>query len=94
VKRIEPELLRGTILPTGVIVGSARIERCEEVRDQKSEVRARKSEVSDGASGLISDRRPLTSLTSLYAWHLTDIQRAKKLRKPIGRPQPVWFTPF
>ena len=29
-----------------------------------------------------------------YEWHLTDVQRAKKLRKPIGHPQPVWFKPF
>jgi hypothetical protein len=33
-------------------------------------------------------------LPALFEWHLTDIQRAKKLRKPNGHPQPVWFTPF
>lgn len=27
-------------------------------------------------------------------WHVRDPQRAKKLRKPTGRPQPVWFNPF
>jgi hypothetical protein len=32
--------------------------------------------------------------TSLYQWHLTDVERVKKLRKPKGQPQPVWFTPF
>src|SRR4051812_15470222 len=31
VKMIEPELAGGAILPTGVIVGSAMVERCEEV---------------------------------------------------------------
>ena len=31
---------------------------------------------------------------SLYEWHLTDVERVKKLRKPKGHPQPVWFTPF
>ena len=31
---------------------------------------------------------------SLYEWHLTDMERVKKLRKPNGHPQPVWFTPF
>ena len=31
---------------------------------------------------------------SLYEWHLTDVERAKKLRKPKAHPQPVWFTPF
>jgi hypothetical protein len=25
---------------------------------------------------------------------LTDVQRAKKMRKPKGHPQPVWFMPF
>ena len=30
----------------------------------------------------------------MYRWHLTGVQRAKKLRKPKGHPQPVWFTPF
>lgn len=69
----------GGELPTGVIVGSAVIERCEEVRDQKSEIR------------LASDLRPLTTV---YEWHLTDIERVKTLRKPRGHPQPVWFEPF
>ena len=31
---------------------------------------------------------------SLYEWHLTDVERVKKMRKPKGHPQPVWFTPF
>jgi predicted transcriptional regulator len=31
---------------------------------------------------------------ALYEWHLTDVERVKKLRKPKGHPQPVWFTPF
>jgi hypothetical protein len=30
----------------------------------------------------------------LYEWHLTDVERAKRLRKPRGHPQPVWFNPF
>ena len=29
-----------------------------------------------------------------YHWHLADVVRAKKLRKPKGHPQPVWFEPF
>jgi len=29
-----------------------------------------------------------------FEWHLGDVQRVKKLRKPKGHPQPVWFTPF
>jgi hypothetical protein len=30
----------------------------------------------------------------LFHWHFTDVQRAKKLRKPRLHPQPVWFNPF
>jgi hypothetical protein len=30
----------------------------------------------------------------LFHWHLTDVQRAKKLRKPRLHPQPVWFNSF
>ena len=75
----------GAILPTGVIVGSAVIDYVTEIRGQKS----------DGEN-LASDRCPLTSSspTSLFAWHLTDVKRAKKFRKPRGHPQPVWFRPF
>lgn len=29
-----------------------------------------------------------------YEWHLSDVQRLSKPRKPKGRPQPVWFRPF
>ena len=65
VKIIEPELLSGD-LPTGVIVGSAVIERV--------------SRVDEGGS--------------IYRWHLADVERATKLRKPTGHPQPVWFKPF
>jgi hypothetical protein len=72
-------------LPTGVIVGTARIARC--VEGERSQVTGQKSD----RAILTSDLRPLTSL---YEWHLTDVERAKKLRKPKGHPQPVWFTPF
>lgn len=51
-------------LQTGVIVGSAVIEKVEQ-RD-------------DG----------------MYAWHLGGVERAKRLRKPAGHPQPVWFRAF
>jgi hypothetical protein len=59
VEMIEP----GALLPTGVIVGSAVIEKVSQVDD-------------------------------FYRWHLADALRAKKLRKPKGHPQPVWFRPF
>ncbi len=65
VKLIEPDAL----LPTGVIVGSAVIEKVEEYA------------------------RSTSSGHATYAWHLTDVQRAKKFRKPKKHPQPVWFQP-
>ena len=68
VKLIEPELLGGVMLPTGVIVGSAVIER-------------------------ITPPDP-GDPTALFRWHLVDVQRAKKLRKPARHPQPSWFLPF
>ena len=30
----------------------------------------------------------------MYQWHLAGVERAKRLREPVGHPQPVWFTPF
>jgi hypothetical protein len=61
---IEP----GMLLPTGVIVGSAVIEKVIP------------ADPADAGA--------------LFHWHLTDVQRAKKLRKPRLYPQPVWFNPF
>ena len=49
--------------PTGVIVGTATITKCE--RNHAG-----------------------------YEWHLSDVKRLPKPRKPKGRPQPVWFKPF
>jgi len=77
VKMIEP----GALLPTGVIVGSAVIER----------VSGPLSVVS-GEDGHATDNGQLT--TDMYKWHLADVERAKKLRKPRRHPQPVWFHPF
>jgi hypothetical protein len=80
------------LLPTGVIVGSAVIERVV----QRSDVRGQKSDgvnlAGSSSSSLTSDLRPLTSI---YEWHLVDVRRATgRLRKPRGHPQPVWFNPF
>ena len=55
-------------LPTGVIVGSATISRCE--------------------------RAPHNGHPAVYCWHLSNVKRFKKPRKPKGQPQPVWFRPF
>ncbi len=68
VKLIEPELLRGAMLPTGVIVGTAVIEK-------------------------VTPPDPFDA-GALFRWHLVEVQRAKRLRKPAGHPQPVWFKPF
>jgi hypothetical protein len=55
-------------LPTGVIVGSAVIER-------------------------VTPPDPRDS-AALFRWHLINVERAKRFRKPTGHPQPVWFKPF
>jgi hypothetical protein len=60
----------GALLPTGVIVGSAVIER---------------------VSGPLS---VVSGEAGVYQWHLTDVRRATRLRRPKGHPQPVWFEPF
>jgi hypothetical protein len=31
---------------------------------------------------------------SAYEWHLADVQRLDRPRKPKRQPQPVWFRPF
>jgi hypothetical protein len=95
IRMIEP----GAILPTGVIVGSAVIDYVTEIRDQRSDggkltsdfCPLTSSSQTSSPSSLTSDLRPLTSI---YEWHLTDVKRAKKFRKPTGHPQPVWFRPF
>jgi predicted transcriptional regulator len=73
-------------LPTGVIVGTAVIAKCEQAEDRGSRIEDRAD-----ASSLSSILNPPSSL---FRWHLTDVERVKKLRKPKGHPQPVWFTPF
>src|SRR5205823_5819287 len=67
VKMIEP----GAFLPTGVIVGSAVIEKVTPLQ-------------------ITNNKEQITT----WQWHLADVERAKKLRKPKGHPQPVWFRPF
>ena len=66
---IEPGAL--ALLPRGVIVGSAVIEKVSRV-----------------------DSRSTGSGQAMYRWHLADVRRATKLRKPDGHPQPAWFRPF
>jgi hypothetical protein len=42
----------------------------------------------------VTQGRSTGSGQGLYEWHLGGIERAKKLWKPNGHAQPVWFTPF
>ncbi len=58
---------------------------------QKSECRMQNGR---GRSGSTFRTGNSQLATSLYEWHLTDVERAKRFRKPKGHPQPVWFTPF
>lgn len=54
---------RGAQLPTGLILGTARISHVTRRGDR-------------------------------YYWHLYDVKRLKRPRKPRNKPQPVWFYPF
>jgi len=56
---MEPDAL----LPTGVIVGSAVIEK-------------------------------VTQNDDLFEWHLIEVERATRPRRPAKHPQTVWFKPF
>jgi hypothetical protein len=50
------------------------------------------SAVIQGVSRI--EPRSAGSGRAFYRWHLGGVERAKTLRKPTGRPQPVWFKPF
>ena len=67
VRMIKP----GTLLPTGVIVGSAVIEK---------------------VTGPVAPRSQ--GLGPYYQWHLVDVKRLSRPRKPSRQPQPAWFRPF
>jgi ASCH domain len=67
------------ILPTGVIVGTAEVARCELLVARGNSQQA------------TSNDQPATPM---YAWHLAGVERAKTFRKPKKHPQPVWFNPF
>lgn len=82
IKMIEPDAL----LPTGVIVGSAVIEKVTQLAGSGQQAAGSPvPELPDAAS---------RELQAMYAWHLSDVKRAKKLRTPKRHPQPVWFKPF
>ena len=72
-------------LPSGVIVGSAIVDRVEHV---------------DSGSLIVDGRRTLSPSTihnppsTFFRWHLRDVERIARPRKPERQPQPVWFRPF
>ena len=66
-------------VPTGMIVGSATITRCTVVR----------ASCPNG-----NGTRAGSPCHRYYQWHLSDVKRLKRPRKPKRTPQPVWFTPF
>ncbi len=66
-------------LPTGVIVGTAIITGGRVVRASCPN--------GNGA-------RAGSPCHHHYQWHLSDVKRLKRPRKPKRMPQPVWFTPF
>jgi len=75
----------GTQLPRGLIVGSAIIEKVQRVSSQLTVGSKRNADA------------PLTTdngqLTTVYAWHLTGIERFASPRQPSGHPQPMWWRP-
>jgi len=94
-------------LPTGVIVGSAVIEKVVEVACGQWSVSRGDGEVSSGDGEVASGQLPVAGgghlrslatgdspLATMFEWHLTGVERAKRARKPKGHPQPVWFKPF
>jgi hypothetical protein len=42
---------------------------------------------------LAPPRSPLGG-SAWYEWHLTDVERIRRFRKPTRQPQPTWFNPF
>jgi hypothetical protein len=45
-------------------------------------------------SAVIRQCIPLPAALDIYQWHLADVRRIARPRKPSGKPQPVWFEPF
>lgn len=64
-------------LPMGFIVGSAVVEKCVVCGDGQPADAVRPS---------------ATRAQPCYEWHLTDVRRLTRPRKPKRRPQPVWFV--
>lgn len=44
-------------------------------------------------SAVISHCTPLPAAAA-WQWHLADVRRIARPRKPARHPQPVWFRPF
>ncbi len=53
--------------------------------------------LDDLPTGVIVGSAVIETVThndDIYEWHLTNVERIERLRKPKGHPQPVWFNPF
>jgi hypothetical protein len=96
VKLIEPELLAGAVLPTGVIVGTAVVEGVEEVLESSGVGSGGVMESLRDGVGRNRSTTPALPTQPLrhFLWHLTDVRRATRLRRPTRQPQPGWFRPF
>ena len=54
-------------------------------------------EPGDSPTGVIVGTAKITHCVrenGHYEWHLADVKRLDRPRKPRGRPQPVWFRPY
>ena len=55
-------------------------------------------EPGDLPTGLIVGTAVISHCTNgrpgIYEWHLTEVERLARPRKPKRMPQPVWFQPF
>ncbi len=88
-------------LPTGVIVGSATITQCTVVRAScpngngaRAGSPCHRNGTRAGSPCHQNGTRAGSPCHRHYQWHLSDVKRLKRPRKPKGMPQPVWFTPF
>jgi hypothetical protein len=55
------------------------------------------AEPGDLPAGVIVGTAVITHCTrrgDTYRWHLADVRRLKRHRKPRNKPQPSWFNPF
>ena len=82
-------------LPTGVIVGTAVISECRARNDSEhATLNTQHATLNVEGKAELETVNSQLPTTHLFEWHLTEVERVKRVRKPKGHPQPVWFTPF